>query len=166
MNGEDDAGGDSLPPASEKQLNFIRVLVRKVALDDEELQNLLEEVTGKEALEELSRREASEVIDELQTVAREKGIDLDSRPSASEKQVNFIRSLKRRAHLTEEELAALLEEVGGVTAPEELSRRDASAVIDELLARADEAKAGGARKKAAAPAAEPEEGDDEEEVPF
>ena len=92
----------------------------------------MDEVTGRAALEELNRREASEVIDELQTVAKEKGIDL-SPPKASEKQVGFLKSLKRRAHLTDEEFTALLEEKGGVRELSELGRRDASSLIDELL---------------------------------
>jgi len=130
---------------SEKQLNFMRVLQRKVSLSDEGLVALIEEVVpDKSQPEELDRREASDVIDELQIRAKELGVDLDAQPKASEKQVGFIRSLKRRAHLTDDELARLLEDKAGVTDPTELGKRDASAVIDELLARAEGKGGGGA----------------------
>jgi hypothetical protein len=53
---------------------------------------------------------------------------------ASDKQIRFIRSLKRQALLTNAEFEALLQEkVGGVPVPEELGVRDASKLIDELL---------------------------------
>ena len=81
--------------ASEKQLNFIRSLQRRMTLKDDELAKVLDEVCGVEALEDLGRKEASEVIDELQVRAREKGIDLDAQEKASDKQVGFMKQLKR-----------------------------------------------------------------------
>lgn len=146
----EDAGPRDL--ASDKQLSFIRVLQEKMKLEDAALADVLDEVAGVRELAELGRREASEVIDELQVRAREEGIDLDAQPRASEKQVGFMRSLKRRAHLTDEEFAAFLEEHAGVRAPEEVGKRDASAIIDALLKMAESGgKPGGAPKAAAKP---------------
>lgn len=148
--GEGDEGAEKpRGDASEKQLNFIRSLQKRVSLDDDELEAIVRDVAGVDSLDDLDRKQASEVIDELQTVAREKGIDLDSQPLASEKQVGFMKSLKRRAHLTDDEFAALLQDKAGVTTPEEVGKRDASAIIDELLALANKPE-GGAKKKAPA----------------
>ena len=143
----------SSEPASEKQLAFIRVLQDKMALSDEKLAEVLDEVAGTKELAELGRREASEVIDELQVRAREEGIDLEAQPKASEKQVGFMRSLKRRAHLTDDEFAAFLEEHAGVTQPEEVGKRDASRIIDELLKRAESGGGKGGAKPAKGKAA-------------
>ena len=164
----DDAADDAgpvereAPPASEKQLKFIRVLQDKVELSDEALESLVDEVTGA-GLAELTVRNASEVIDELKIKGRELGIDLDAQPAASEKQVGFIRSLKRRALLTDDEFMALLEEQAGVSDPAELGRRDASAVIDQLLKLADKGGKQSSPKKRSRPAPPPADDDD---VPF
>ncbi|MGE0709623.1 MAG: hypothetical protein AB7N76_23910 [Planctomycetota bacterium] len=131
------------PPASEKQLNFVRLLKDKVGLTDEEFARMLGDVCGTEDLETLDIAQASEMIDALQTEARERGVDLDSQPRASEKQVGFILSLKRRAHLTDAEFKQLLQDVCGVEVVEEVGRRDASALIDQLKARADAARGDG-----------------------
>lgn len=171
----DDDDRDTSPPASEKQLNYIRVLQKQVGLSDEELTTLLDEVTGVAELETLTIKKASMAIDQLRIEAKERGIDLDSQPKASEKQVKFIKSLKRRAQLTQDEFSTLLEEVGGVSEVEEIGKRDASAMIDELLALADGLKSGAAKKKtkpnkkAAKKAPEPEPQDDgeyDDDVPF
>lgn len=134
--------------ASDKQLSFIRVLQEKMSLEDAALADILDEVAGVRELAALGRREASDVIDELQVRAREEGIDLDAQPRASEKQVGFMRSLKRRAHLTDDEFAAFLEEHAGVREPELVGKRDASRIIDELLKRAEGAKGGPGGKPA------------------
>ncbi len=143
--------------ASEKQLNFIRSLQKRMNLEDDELEEVLNEVCGVHALEDLGRKDASEVIDELQVRAREKGIDLDAQPKASDKQVSFMKQLKRRAHLTDDEFVALLQDRAGVTDAADVGKRDASQLIDELLKLADgktARPAGGAGpKKADAPAA-------------
>ncbi|RMG10904.1 MAG: hypothetical protein D6731_16550 [Planctomycetota bacterium] len=138
-------GERRLPPASEKQLKFIRVLAEKLSLSEDELAALAREVGGEEGLDGLTVRTASELIDELKIQGRERGVDLDAQDRASDKQVGFIKSLKRRALLTTEEFEALLLERGGVRTPEELGKRDASAVIDALkeLERQAKAKGGG-----------------------
>jgi hypothetical protein len=134
---------------SGKQLGFLRALKDQLKLDDAKLGELISEVTRDPDLrhvENLGRRQASEVIDELLIRAKEKGIDLDaSAPRASEKQVGYMLSLKRRAHLTDVEFAALLDDVAGVKDPKDVSKRDASQVIDRLLATIDEAKPAGAK---------------------
>jgi hypothetical protein len=141
---EAEAGEKPKGDISEKQKNFIVSLQKRIGLEE-----LLHEVAGASAVDDLSRKDASNVIDELQVVAREKGIDLDAQPKASDKQVGFMKQLKRRAHLTDDEFAALLQDRAGVTEPEEVGKRDASAVIDELLAMADgkKDKPGGAATK-------------------
>ena len=96
----DDEDRDDSPPASEKQVNYIKVLQRKVGLKDGEMESLLDEVAGQTDLEKLTVRKASAVIDQLRIEAKERGIDPDSQPTASDKQVGFIKSLKRRAQLT------------------------------------------------------------------
>jgi len=163
---------DEPPPrgareASEKQLGFIRVLQRKLSLDDEGLAKVCDEVAGVSVLEELLVNQASELIDELQTRAREQGVDLDAQPSISEKQIGFAKSLKRRAHMTDAEFAAFLQEHAGTTELEQVGRRDASKVIDALLALT---KSGG-KPAAAAPPPRPQPGppldpDGDDEVPF
>lgn len=152
---DEDEGGGEKPrgDVSEKQLKFIRSLQQRIGMQDDDLEKVLVDVCGARSLDDLSRKDASNVIDELQVQAREKGIDLDAQPLASEKQVGFMKSLKRRAHLTDDEFAALLQDRAGVTTPEEVGKRDASAVIDELLAMADgkkeKPKTGGAATKKA-----------------
>jgi hypothetical protein len=131
------------PPASEKQVNFIKVLQKQVSLSDADLETLVEEVTGG-GLDDLTTRSASEVIDELKIKGREQGIDLDSQPKLSDKQLGFLKSLKRRALLTDDEFTQLLQDMGGVEAPDDLGRRDASKVIDHLLKKADQ---GGSRRR-------------------
>ncbi len=151
-----EAGERPRGDASEKQLNFIRSLQKRMSLQDDELEAILEEVCGAHALEDLGRKDASEVIDELQVRAREKGIDLDAQPKASDKQVSFMKQLKRRAHLTDDEFASFLQDRAGVTDAADVGKRDASTIIDELLKLADgKGKPGGAApaKKADAPAA-------------
>jgi hypothetical protein len=155
-----DGGAEAEKPkgdVSEKQLKFIRSLQQRIGLGEEELEAVLTDVCGAASLDDLSRKDASNVIDELQVKAREKGIDLDAQPLASEKQVGFMKQLKRRAHLTDDEFAALLQDRAGVTTPEEVGKRDASAVIDELLAMADgkKDKPGATATKKAAPEKKP-----------
>jgi hypothetical protein len=134
---------------SGKQLGFLRALKDQLKLTDDKLGELIAEVTRDPELrrvEDLGRRQASEVIDELLIRAKEKGIDLDaSAPRASEKQVGYMLSLKRRAHLTDVEFAALLDDVAGVKDPKDVSKRDASQVIDRLLATIDKEKSAGAK---------------------
>ena len=124
--------------ASEKQLGFIRVLARKCELDDQALGDFVEDLTDCVGLEALSRAAASQVIEGLQDKARKQGVDLDSQPAASDKQLNFLKSLRRRAGLTDEAFQALLQEVAGVEQLEQVGRRDASKLIDMLLKRADQ----------------------------
>lgn len=139
------------PPASEKQLNFARLLKDKVGLSDDEFATLLQDVSGQDSMENLTVADASGLIDELQIKAKERGVDLNTQTKASDKQIGFIKSLKRRAHLTDDEFAELLQELAGVTEVEEVGKRDASALIDELQKRAKgEGSAGGGAKKAPA----------------
>lgn len=159
--GEEEGGAAETPrsdSASEKQLNFIRSLQRRMTLSDDELAKVLEEVSGADSLEDLGRKEASEVIDELQVRAREKGIDLDAQQKASDKQVGFMKQLKRRAHLTDDEFAALLQDRAGVTDAADVGKRDASTIIDELMAMANgkTAKPDVGAKKAPAAKKKPE----------
>lgn len=149
---DDDDAEPKLRPMDEpsgKQLGFLRALKDQLKLDDAKLGDLIAEVTRDPDLrrvEDLGRRQASEVIDELLIRAKEKGIDLDaSAPRASEKQVGYMLSLKRRAHLTDVEFAALLDDVAGVKDAKEVSKRDASQVIDRLLATIDKEKSAGAK---------------------
>jgi len=129
------------PPASEKQLGFIKVLLDKVKLTDAELVDILKDVAGKESLDDLNVGEASSVIDEIQIKAKERNVSLESK--ASDKQIGFIKSLKRRAHLTGAEFTELLQEIGGVTEVENLGKRHASAMIDALQAKAKGGGGGG-----------------------
>jgi hypothetical protein len=159
---QDDAP-EGAPPqgdASEKQLNFIRVLQRKVGISDDDMADILQDVAGKATLEALDRPEASEVIDELQIQAKDKGVDLDAQPAASDKQVGFMKSLKRRAHLTDDEFAKFLDEHAGTTQVEKVGKRDASKVIDALLAIVD-----GKKGKSEAPG-EPAPPPADDDVPF
>ncbi|MCA8920655.1 MAG: hypothetical protein KDD82_02530 [Planctomycetes bacterium] len=153
MSDEEDRDEPEPPPtrgpreASEKQLGFVRALQRKLGLDDEALADVADEVAGVRELEELKVNEASELIDELQTRAREKGVDLSQQAKISEKQVGFVKTLKRRAHMTDAEFGAFLQEHAGTAELEEVGRRDASAVIDALLALT---KSGGGKPAASA----------------
>jgi hypothetical protein len=153
-----------IPPASEKQLKFIQGLKKQVQFTDEELVTLVHEVTNG-TLDELNVKQASEVIDELKITGREKGIDFDAQPKASDKQVGFIKSLKRKALLTDSEFETLLQQKAGVPKVEDLGKRDASAVIDELIKLKD---SGGSKGKPEAAAPRPKAIDDGnyEDVPF
>lgn len=141
-------GGDG---PSEKQLNFIASLQKRIGLGEDELEEILQDAAQVGTVEELDRKSASIVIDQLMIEAKDRGVDLDSQPKASDKQVGFMKQLKRRAHLTDEEFAKFLEERAGVSEPEEVGKRDASTIIDELLKLANDggakggAKAGGAK---------------------
>lgn len=55
-----------------------------------------------------------------------------SRPQASLKQINFIRSLSREAGLSDEDLAYLAEDLCRTRDLRSLSKRDASVLIEEL----------------------------------
>ncbi|MBL4845682.1 MAG: hypothetical protein JKY65_09160, partial [Planctomycetes bacterium] len=122
------------PPASEKQIGFMNVLKDKVNLTDEEFVAILKDVAGTEVVGDLNVAQASEVIDEIQIKAKERNVNLESK--ASDKQIGFIKSLKRRAHLTDAEFTELLQEVAGVSALEEVGKRHASTLIDALQAKA------------------------------
>jgi uncharacterized protein DUF1018 len=162
------------PPASEKQLKFIGVLLDKVKLTDEELVEVLKDVAGKESLDDLNVGEASSVIDEIQIKAKERNVSLESK--ASEKQIGFIKSLKRRAHLTGAEFTELLQEIGGVSEVENLGKRHASAMIDALQAKAKggggggRSRGGGSTGGRTAPSAPPTDAGppawDDDDVPF
>ena len=133
--------GGGPPPASEKQLGFIGVLRDKVKINDADFRNLIEDVSGKTELEDLNIGEASELIDALQTEAKERGVSLADK--ATDKQVGFIKSLKRRAHLTEAEFKQVLQDTCSIESLDDLSKRDASGLIDELKKLADQEKTGG-----------------------
>lgn len=162
---EQPAGAEPQGDASEKQLNFIRVLQRKVGINDEDMTELLQDVAGKSTLEALDRPEASEVIDELQIQAKDKGIDLDAQPAASNKQIGFMKSLKRRAHLTDDEFAKFLTEHANTTQVDKVGKRDASKVIDALLQIVDGDKGGG-DKGGGKPAPQSAPPPPDDEVPF
>lgn len=164
----DDAPAQESPhgDASEKQLNFIRLLQQKIGINDEDMVELLQDVAGKSTLEALDRPEASEVIDELQIQAKDKGVDLDSQPGASDKQIGFMKSLKRRAHLTDDEFAKFLDKHAGTTQVEKVGKRDASKVIDALLALVDGAKDGGDKGGKPDKRAAPPPPADDDDVPF
>ncbi|HBP18249.1 MAG TPA: hypothetical protein DEA08_10710 [Planctomycetes bacterium] len=138
---EEPRRGGGPPAASEKQLGFIGVLRDKVKINDADFRNLIEDVSGKTELEDLNIAEASELIDALQTEARERGVSLADK--ATEKQVGFIKTLKRRAHLTEAEFKQVLQDTCSIESLDELSKRDASGLIDELKKLADQEKSGG-----------------------
>jgi hypothetical protein len=154
-----------IPPASEKQHKFIQGLKKQVQLTDDELATLVKEVTNG-TLDELDVKQASEVIDELKITGREQGIDFDAQPKASDKQIGFIKSLKRKALLTDAEFETLLQQKAGVPTPEDLGKRDASAVIDELIKLKD--SGGNKGGKASAAPTQPKVVDDGDygDVPF
>lgn len=68
----------------------------------------------------------------------------------SEKQLKFIKSLKRKKHLTEAELSEVLRAQAGVKLLDYLGRQDASKVIDALLALPDPPKGAKRPKEPAA----------------
>lgn len=148
-----EARGGAPQLASDKQLKFIAVLQRKMGLSDDTLADICTELADTAAVEDLTRRQASELIDELHVRARDRGVDLDAQPRASDKQIGFLRSLRRRAHMTEDEFTAFLQDRAGISDVEQVGKRDASRLIDELLARAE-----GRAPKGDAPAPAPERG--------
>ena len=159
-------GAEPQGDASEKQLNFIRVLQRKVGINDEDMTELLQDVAGKSTLAALDRPEASEVIDELQIQAKDKGVDLDAQDAASDKQIGFMKSLKRRAHLTDDEFAKFLTEHAGTTQVDKVGKRDASKVIDALLQIVDGDKKGGDDAGGGRPAPKSAPPPPDDDVPF
>src|SRR5438270_11832348 len=86
---------------SEKQLTFITTLQGRLKFTDDQLaETITKLIPGKTSVLELGRMEASELIDDLLRKAEEAGVDTSPQTGpASEKQVKFIKSLKRRAKL-------------------------------------------------------------------
>jgi hypothetical protein len=128
-------GGGSGP--SDKQMAFIRTLIMRLEMKDDEFNKILTEKFQVNSLEELGRGDASGLIDEL----KERADKLPPAPgqgNATEKQVKFMKSLKKRAKLDDAGFTALLQEVAKVATAEEVGKKEASAVIDKLLSLAGE----------------------------
>ena len=119
---------------SEKQIQFIGRLQVSLKLTDLQLAEVVKEVTNCDSVMEMGRGDASQLIDHLLAQAKESGVDTQSGAAASEKQVKFIKSLKRKAKLDDAAFEAFLMEHAKVKTAEEVGRREASAVIDKLIA--------------------------------
>ncbi|MBI3722862.1 asparagine--tRNA ligase [bacterium] len=110
-------------------------LQQRLSLSDEQLAAVLKEVVEVGSLDELDRMEASEIIDDLMRRAEEAGVDTSPQAgTATEKQVKFMKSLKRRAKLDDAAFEKIVEETAGVKKLEDVGKREASALIDKLLA--------------------------------
>ena len=139
MDGFDDRGPRPSGP-SEKQIAFIGTLQQRLKLTNEQLDALVKEVTGAESLAELSRGHASTLIDDLMNRAKEAGVDGPPTGAvATEKQVKFMKSLQKKAKLDAAGFEKLLMENANVKEPELVGKREASLVIDKLLALTGEA---------------------------
>src|SRR5579871_3078746 len=120
---------------SEKQVAFIKSLQSRLKLTDAQLGEIVKEVVEADSFDAIDRMEASELIDDLMRRAEEAGVDTSPQAgTATEKQVKFMKSLKRRAKLDDEAFAKIVEETTGAKKLEEVGKREASALIDKLLA--------------------------------
>jgi hypothetical protein len=119
---------------SEKQIQFIGRLQQSLKLTDDQLAEVVKEVTNCDSVMEMGRGDASQLIDHMLAQAKESGVDTQSGAAASEKQVKFMKSLKRKAKLDDAAFEAFLMENAKVKTAEEVGRREASTVIDKLIA--------------------------------
>src|SRR5947199_7306135 len=119
---------------SEKQISFIGRLQQSLKLTDTQLADVVKEVTNCDSVMEMGRGDASRLIDHLLAQAKESGVDTQAGSTATEKQVKFMHSLKRKAKLDDAAFEAFLVENAKVKTAEEVGKRDASSVIDKLIA--------------------------------
>jgi hypothetical protein len=152
-------GGFSSGP-SDKQLAFIFSLQKRLQLADDQLKTIVKDLFKAEGLEGLSRGEASELIDDLKTRAEEAGVDKAPMTGpASEKQIKFMKSLKRKAKLDDAAFGKLLQEIAHVDDVENVQKKEASELINKLIEltggtpTAAPGARGGGRGKAKAPGA-------------
>jgi hypothetical protein len=118
---------------SEKQIAFIGRLQQSMKLTDAQLADIVKEVTNCDSVMEMGRGDASTLIDHLLGQAKASGVDTQAGSVATEKQVKFMRSLKKKAKLDDAAFEAFLLENAKVKTPEEVGKRDASVVIDKLI---------------------------------
>ena len=118
---------------SDKQIQFIGRLQTSLKLTDVQLAEVVKEVTNCDSVMEMGRGAASQLIDHLLAQAKESGVDTQSGAAASEKQVKFMKSLKKKAKLDDAAFEAFLMEHAKVKTAEEVGRKEASAVIDKLI---------------------------------
>jgi hypothetical protein len=119
---------------SEKQIGFIGRLQQSLKLTDTQLQEVVKEVTNCDSVMEMGRGDASRLIDHLLAQAKESGVDTQAGSVATEKQVKFMKSLKKKAKLDDPAFEAFLMENAKVKTAEEVGKREASTVIDKLIA--------------------------------
>ncbi len=119
---------------SEKQIAFIGRLQQSMKLNDNQLADVVKEVTNCDSVMEMGRGDASRLIDHLLQQAKESGVDTQAGSVATEKQVKFILSLKKKAKLDDAAFEAFLMENAKVKTAAEVSKKDASPVIDKLIA--------------------------------
>ena len=119
---------------SEKQISFIGRLQQSLKYTDAQLAEVVKEVTNCDSVMEMGRGDASALIDHLLQQAKDSGVDTQAGSTATEKQVKFMKSLKKKAKLDDAAFEAFLVENAKVKTPEEVSKRDASPVIDKLIA--------------------------------
>lgn len=119
---------------SEKQISFIGKLQQSLKLTDAQLADVVKEVTNCLSVMEMGRGDASTLIDHLLNQAKESGVDTQAGSVATEKQVKFMKSLKKKAKLDDAAFEAFLMEHAKVKTAEEVSKRDSSPVIDKLIA--------------------------------
>jgi hypothetical protein len=124
-----------------------RAVVKKLAkkLEIEPLSPYLKLVLGKELKpEDLTAEQATKVANAMRAKAARLGIALEGPPKggATEKQLKFIQSLVDRGKITPAMLAGYVKDCDRTASmPEQLSRKDASSLIDRLTGLA-----GGGRK--------------------
>ena len=101
---------------------------------NEQIAAIVKEKFSAEGLEGLSRGEASELIDDLKTRAEEAGVDKAPMAGpASEKQIKFMKSLKRKAKLDDASWNVFVKEIGKVDEIEQIQKAEASLLINKLI---------------------------------
>src|SRR5581483_39909 len=119
---------------SEKQISFIGRLQQSLKYTDAQLAEVVKEVTNCDSVMEMGRGDASRLIDHLLAQAKESGVDTQQGSVATEKQVKFMKAGKKKAKLDDPAFEAFLMENAKVKTAEEVGKRDASTVIDKLIA--------------------------------
>lgn len=120
-------------PATKVQRQQLSDLFLRLSLDEERIEKLLAPC-GADALEDLLQGEARRLVEQLSALAR-----AHNRDGITSRQLNFMRRLVKKAGFGDEALKVIAEEAK-VSDVAQMTKEQASEVIDWLLKRIDQSK--------------------------